>query len=173
MTLVFSLEGQEGCKSAAIISNGFDSIWNPKMKGFFLPLFQSYQQRTKMAPSPKLLPSNSTTPTNSPFVARRLRINQSPLTVEEDAQKGPKYRTPPSTPFQPGFYKVPDADADSSSPAFKLPDKKPKTSLDVKKPRKAPSEKKLRRKKRAEKLSQNDDTDSDGQDQDHENAAKK
>ena len=57
-----------------------------------------------------------------------------------------KYRTPPSTPFQPGFYKVPDADGQDparQSPAYKLPEKKHKlTSL----------ERKMRQKMRAEKL---------------------
>lgn len=68
-------------------------------------------------------------------------------------QLGPKYRTPPSTPFQPMFYKVPAnaADDESSEPMFKLPSQQPSPQVIRKEPTNSSQQKKLRRKKREEK----------------------
>merc|ERR1719188_1422225 len=90
----------------------------------------------------------------SPSLAPRLKVNQSPVpSVNSEDQLGPKYRTPPSTPFQPMFYKVPAnaADDESSEPMFKLPSQQPSPQVIRKEPTNSSQQKKLRRKKREEK----------------------
>ena len=45
----------------------------------------------------------------------RRKVNQSPApSIASDSDGPTKYRTPPSTPFQPGFYKAPPLDDPSA-----------------------------------------------------------
>ena len=68
-------------------------------------------------------------------------------------QQGPKYRTPPSTPFQPMFYKAPAnaEDDESSEPMFKLPSQQASPQVVRREATNSSQQKKLRRKKREEK----------------------
>merc|ERR1719266_405801 len=119
---------------------------------------QSDLKKQSTSPSSKYgTPANSVP--SSPFVARRLKVNQSPApSAASEEQAGPKYRTPPSTPFQPGFYKVPSnlADDEGSEPAFKLPAQTGsvpegnKTTSKRAQDSSSTQQKKLRRKKRGE-----------------------
>jgi len=119
---------------------------------------QSDLKKQSTSPSSKYgTPANSVP--SSPFVARRLKVNQSPApSAASEEQAGPKYRTPPSTPFQPGFYKVPSnlADDEGSEPAFKLPAQTGsvpegnKTTSKRAQDSSSSQQKKLRRKKRGE-----------------------
>ncbi len=55
----------------------------------------------------------------TPMSRRRLRQpSQSPAL---DAQQMERYRTPPSTPFQPAFYKTPKDGLDLSERKYRLP----------------------------------------------------
>merc|ERR1719188_206040 len=114
---------------------------------------QSDLKKQSSSPTTKFITPSNSVPT-SPFVARRLKVNQSPVpSVNSEDQLGPKYRTPPSTPFQPMFYKVPAnaADDESSEPMFKLPSQQPSPQVIRKEPTNSSQQKKLRRKKREEK----------------------
>merc|ERR1711953_1201662 len=56
----------------------------------------------------------------SPSLMRR-KVNQSPApSIASDSDGPTKYRTPPSTPFQPGFYKAPPLDDPSQTNPFPL-----------------------------------------------------
>ena len=47
----------------------------------------------------------------------RRKVNQSPApSVASDSDGPTKYRTPPSTPFQPGFYKAPPLEDPQTNP---------------------------------------------------------
>ena len=47
----------------------------------------------------------------------RKKVNQSPApSVASDSDGPAKYRTPPSTPFQPGFYKAPPLEEPQTNP---------------------------------------------------------
>ena len=87
---------------------------------------------------------------------RRRAINQSPAPPEPEQLK---YRTPPSTPFQPGFYKKPQANVEEVSNLFPLSPKqlrKEKSSDSI--TSSSSSSKKLRRKKiEAQRLEMSDD----------------
>merc|ERR1719226_351047 len=110
-------------------------------------------KKPSSSPTSKFITPSNSVPT-SPFVARRLKVNQSPVpSVNSEDQQGPKYRTPPSTPFQPMFYKVPAnaADDESSEPMFKLPSKQTSPKVVRKEATNSSQQKKLRRKKREEK----------------------
>jgi hypothetical protein len=97
--------------------------------------------------------AGTTTPTNfggspnfgSPSIKRR-QINQSPAPIDQEPQT---YRNPPTTPFQPGFYKKPPLDQDKLDNPFPL---SPKAA------RKFES-KKLRRKMREAQRNENSDSD--------------
>ena len=103
--------------------------------------------------------SDSKTPTpnfGSPMTRRKI-INQSPA-LSDSGSEPQKYRTPPQTPFQPGFYKAPNTDNEPPTNPFPL---SPKTARKITKEKSSESiassgstssiSKKMRRKKREEK----------------------
>ena len=50
----------------------------------------------------------------------RRKINQSPALSDSGQDTPSKYRTPPQTPFQPGFYKPPNQDTETPNNPFPL-----------------------------------------------------
>merc|ERR1719412_2477322 len=107
--------------------------------------------------------AGTTTPTNfggspnfgSPSIKRR-QINQSPAPVDQESTT---YRCPPTTPFQPGFYKKPPLEDKPDNP-FPL---SPKAARKVVK---QPESKKMRRKMREAQMDAGCGSDSDEENND-------
>jgi hypothetical protein len=58
-----------------------------------------------------------------------MQPSQSPKPVEDDRMR---YRSPPTEPFQPAFYRTPADNLDKNiNPEFKLPSQRVKTSTDA------------------------------------------
>ena len=93
-------------------------------------------------------------PTNFGSPVTRRKINQSPASSDQGSSD-PKYRTPPQTPFQPGFYKPPPTEEPQNNP-FPLSPKvarsnrimKEKSSESIASNASGSSTKKMRRKMR-------------------------
>lgn len=66
-------------------------------------------------------PQGGSTPSESPATARRTPRPPRVSTGPDSPPVETKYRTPPSTPFQPKFYKVPSSEDELH---YKLPEKK-------------------------------------------------
>ena len=64
-------------------------------------------------------PEGSQTPNFGSPMTRR-KINQSPALSDSGQDTPSKYRTPPQTPFQPGFYKPPNQDIEAPNNPFPL-----------------------------------------------------
>ena len=69
-------------------------------------------------------PEGSQTPNFGSPMTRR-KINQSPALSDSGQDTPSKYRTPPQTPFQPGFYKPPNQDTEAPNNPFPLSPKTP------------------------------------------------
>ena len=92
-----------------------------KSKRWTWPQKSSTEEQSSWA-SRDPFPRSSPSICASPRVGRKPRVDASPRRQESES---PKYRTPPSTPFQPGFYRKPAEDEPRSNP-FPLPSPSPR-----------------------------------------------
>ena len=116
--------------------------------------------------------SQTSTPNFGSPITRR-KINQSPANASDSDASNSKYRTPPQTPFQPGFYKPPSSEPDTNAGPNPFP-LSPKPNRKITKEKSSESiasssstssiSKKLRRKKREAQLGANA-SDSDNNDE--------